>query len=320
MLIELCVLASGSSGNCSMLRTPAGVVLIDAGLQPRTAAKRMDGTGVMLSDVLAICVTHLDRDHFSSAWAKWAMEHRRPIYCHRDRAEQCIAYVTRDFELEPAGVERFRQCLQSFDETCFEPLPGLRFAAIHLPHDQEGSHGFVVEGFGCRLGYATDFGHVPRELFDHFDDLNLLAIESNYDPAMQVESSRPAFQKQRIMGGAGHLSNEQAFEAVRAILDRSAQRGNAHAVAYCAASPKPPVQFQQARTGDFFARPADHPATGARRAVSAIRMAPSRPGTAGPRGAASACVRLTNIFMICVYIWGRVFQERIDACLRKWTS
>lgn len=225
MLIELCVLASGSSGNCSMLRTPGGVVLIDAGLQPRTAAKRMDGTGVVLSDVAAVCVTHLDRDHFSSAWAKWAMEHHVPIYCHRDCAESCIAYVTRDFELEPAGVARFRDCLRTFDESCFEPVPGLRFTAIHLPHDREGSHGFVVDGFGCRLGYATDFGHVPPDLFDHFDDLNLLAIESNYDPSMQHESSRPAFQKQRIMGGAGHLSNEQAFDAVRAILDRSAERG-----------------------------------------------------------------------------------------------
>jgi hypothetical protein len=38
---------------------------------------------------------------------------------------------------------------------------------------------------------------------------------------MQVNSARPWFLKQRIMGGAGHLSNEQAFNAVRAILDRA---------------------------------------------------------------------------------------------------
>ena len=36
MSIDLCVLASGSGGNCTVVRTPAGVVLVDAGLGPRT--------------------------------------------------------------------------------------------------------------------------------------------------------------------------------------------------------------------------------------------------------------------------------------------
>ena len=65
MSLELCVLASGSSGNCSMVRAAAGVVLIDAGIGPRTVAKRMIGSGVSLRDVRAICLTHLDSDHFS---------------------------------------------------------------------------------------------------------------------------------------------------------------------------------------------------------------------------------------------------------------
>jgi phosphoribosyl 1,2-cyclic phosphodiesterase len=35
---------------------------------------------------------------------------------------------------------------------------------------------------------------------------------------MQRDSSRPWFLRQRIMGGRGHLSNEQAYEAVRNIM------------------------------------------------------------------------------------------------------
>jgi hypothetical protein len=34
---------------------------------------------------------------------------------------------------------------------------------------------------------------------------------------MQAESDRPAFLKQRIMGGSGHLSNEQSAEAAAEI-------------------------------------------------------------------------------------------------------
>jgi phosphoribosyl 1,2-cyclic phosphodiesterase len=60
--------------------------------------------------------------------------------------------------------------------------------------------------------------------------VDLLAIESNYDPPMQLRSKRPLFLKRRIMGDAGHLSNEQAFEAVRRILDRSPDGSPRHIV------------------------------------------------------------------------------------------
>src|SRR5205823_4445181 len=47
------------------------------------------------------------------------------------------------------------------------------------------------------------------------------ALESNYDPQMQLTSARPWFLKQRIMGGAGHLSNDQALSAIQRILDHA---------------------------------------------------------------------------------------------------
>jgi phosphoribosyl 1,2-cyclic phosphodiesterase len=78
-----------------------------------------------------------------------------------------------------------------------------------------------VEHAGRRLGYATDLGHISDSLLDHFTDLHALAIESNYDRQMQVTSDRPGFLKHRIMGGAGHLSNDQCLEAVLHIEARS---------------------------------------------------------------------------------------------------
>jgi hypothetical protein len=66
---------------------------------------------------------------------------------------------------------------------------------------------------------------VPDQLIELFCGLDVLCIESNYDPQMQQDSPRPWFLKQRITGGRGHLSNEQAFEAVRQIFDRCETRG-----------------------------------------------------------------------------------------------
>ena len=62
MSLELCILASGSAGNAAIVRSPAGVLLIDAGIGPRTLSKRLDGTGLHLA-VSALCLTHLYGSH-----------------------------------------------------------------------------------------------------------------------------------------------------------------------------------------------------------------------------------------------------------------
>ncbi|MCA9285745.1 MAG: hypothetical protein KDA22_11045, partial [Phycisphaerales bacterium] len=88
---------------------------------------------------------------------------------------------------------------------------------VHVPHDAEGAVGYRIEHDGVRLGYATDLGRVPEALLEAFDGVDALALESNYDPALQTASARPEFLKRRIMGGAGHLSNEQCLDAALAI-------------------------------------------------------------------------------------------------------
>jgi phosphoribosyl 1,2-cyclic phosphodiesterase len=216
MSIEVCVLASGSGGNCTVLRAPGGVVLVDAGLGPRMAARRMMNTGVRLSDVAAICLTHLDGDHFNSNWISTIVRRGISVYCHARRV---------DALLRRGGDPDLARFVIPFGNQAFEPVAGLAVQPIAFAHDQAGSHGFVVEGFGSRIGYASDLGHVPDSLVEHFCDLDVLAIESNYDPRMQIESGRPEFLKRRIMGGAGHLSNQQALSAVKRILDRCQDEG-----------------------------------------------------------------------------------------------
>src|SRR3954471_13828298 len=91
MSVELCVLASGSLGNCTVVRSPAGVVLIDAGLGPRQVAQRVAGTGVSVSDITAICLTHLDRDHFNPNWLPTIARRDIRVYCHVDKAHDVLA-------------------------------------------------------------------------------------------------------------------------------------------------------------------------------------------------------------------------------------
>lgn len=209
MSLELCILASGSSGNASLLRTPGGAMLLDAGIGPRTTAKRLTGTGISIPDLQAICLTHLDSDHFTPSWVATLIKYNIRIFAFTPYARRVAFH-------HPT----LKHLITAFHATPFSPLPGITFKPIPLAHDETGCHGFLVTTPGCRLGYATDLGHVPPYLLDAFSHLDMLALESNYDPAMQMASSRPYFLKQRIMGGSGHLSNRQAFDCVQLILRR----------------------------------------------------------------------------------------------------
>jgi phosphoribosyl 1,2-cyclic phosphodiesterase len=217
MSLSLCVLASGSSGNCSVIRAQGGAMLIDCGIGPRTAAGRLKGTGVSINDIAAICLTHLDRDHFNLNWVETVVRNQVRVYCAADRAADLRRF---------ADDDAFAERIEPFDDEAFEPLPGVSVSSQQLAHDQTGSHAFIVESNNARIGYATDLGRVPAELIERFCGVDLLAIESNYDPQMQQTSGRPRFLQQRIMGGRGHLSNDQALAAVRAVLDRCQRKAN----------------------------------------------------------------------------------------------
>ena len=216
--MDLCVLASGSGGNCSVVRTTDDVFLVDCGIGPRITARRLDGTGVKLSDIRAICVTHLDRDHFNVAWMATIVANQIKVFCPADRVHEMPRF---------AADARMRSLVVPFTPEPFELVPGVVAATFRLAHDRTGSHAFHFTGSGGSIGYATDLGHVPAMLIERFCGVDLLAIESNYDPHMQRTSGRPLFLQQRIMGGGGHLSNAQTLKAVKELFDRCARLGHA---------------------------------------------------------------------------------------------
>ena len=127
---------------------------------------------------------------------------------HRGRAER-MGLLTSPTEL--------------FDEDGFE-LGAMRAHPVVMAHDSLGVAAFrfaLDADAGVReLGFATDVGRVTGKLVEHMRGVGVLAIESNYCPQLQESSGRPAFLKRRIMGGSGHLSNQECADAVSRIGPR----------------------------------------------------------------------------------------------------
>lgn len=216
---SLCVLASGSAGNCSILHIPGdGVWLIDLGLSPRRTRRALEAMGVAPEDIRGALITHLDHDHLHPGWAR-AWPEGVPLLVHRRHARSARA----------AAAARGR--LRALDDE-FE-AGALRVRAILAPHDQLGASVFRIDfpppaGAGAdgapapfgALGYATDIGRCHPRIVDLLAGVDTLAIESNYCPRLQSSSGRPLRLRQRITGGAGHLSNQECLDAIRAIGPR----------------------------------------------------------------------------------------------------
>lgn len=214
--LALCVLGSGSGGNCSVIECAGQLWLIDAGLGPRTVAKRLRQVGGDFSRIQAVLLTHLDRDHFRPSWIASLVRQHIRLYVHRQHAGQLQSIPGVD-QLTQAGlIEWFNG-----QPHALQTRAGwrLNIHTVHLPHDRRGATGFRIDTPVGSIGYATDLGAVPAQLVERLAGVDLLAIESNYDPDMQRQSGRPLFLQYRIVGGRGHLSNKQCFEAVRAIFN-----------------------------------------------------------------------------------------------------
>ncbi|MGE3107280.1 MAG: MBL fold metallo-hydrolase [Phycisphaerales bacterium] len=225
--MSLCVMASGSSGNSSVVVFDhAGfrrACLIDLGVSPKRTWRLLAELGIEPHQVDDAIITHLDSDHFHPGWLAGGTNRRGAMPAHvRVRLHAGHARrLARDRAVFPAAR------VMPFDRE-FVLQSGARVRPQLLSHDAEGVTAMRIDapaalGAGS-LGFATDLGRVTPALVDLFraapDAVDVLAIESNYCPRLQAESGRPVFLIHRITGGHGHLSNQEAIDAIRAIEPR----------------------------------------------------------------------------------------------------
>lgn len=205
MSAQVCVLASSSRGNATAISfdTSGRFILVDAGLTPRGVRSALSQAQAVGSfhTLRAILLTHLDRDHWSPAWTRQLNRAPVPVVVRAEHAEMALQL----------GVPK--HCLRAVRGR-FALGETAQAEAVEVPHDDVGSTAFRFDCESGSIGHATDLGAVEDRLIDAFSGLDLLSIESNYDLALQQASSRPWFLKRRIMGGRGHLSNDESAAAV----------------------------------------------------------------------------------------------------------
>jgi phosphoribosyl 1,2-cyclic phosphodiesterase len=207
---RLRVLASGSAGNCTVIIAGRGmdrsVVLVDIGISLRRARLLLRDCDLDLADIDAVLVTHLDSDHYQPSWTRALSRATFHMHDRHHRFARRHHLIDPKARVAPHDGERFLVT----DAVSIDPL--------HVAHDDLGVSAFrFAFRRAAPLGFATDIGRVTDDFIAHFRGVATMAIESNYCPRLQLASSRPEFLKRRIMGGSGHLSNEQCADALEHI-------------------------------------------------------------------------------------------------------
>lgn len=198
MSMFVCSLNSGSNGNCYYLENQEEAILVDAGLSCRETVKRLKRLRLSIKKVKAVFVSHEHSDHIYGI-TTISKKYRIPVY------------------ITPATLENSRVTIDP-DLVCtlraHDPVTVGRISVTAFPklHDACDPHSFVVACDAVRVGVFTDIGAPCEQVVRHFRECHAAFLEANYDPDMLDRGRYPFHLKNRIRGGKGHMSNEQALE------------------------------------------------------------------------------------------------------------
>ncbi len=212
MALKVCVLASGSSGNCTYIGSETTGVLLDAGISAREIGRRLAAIGVALDHIVGVCVSHEHADH-TSGLPVLCRRHAWPVYVNSATMEA----LTGDPTMAAISWRVFT------NGSAFQ-IGDLTVEPFSVPHDAMDPVGFVVSHNGTQVGVATDVGMATTLMRERLRRCRVLVVESNHDEKLLENSRRPWYLKQRIRGRQGHLSNRSAAEILAEIAGAELER------------------------------------------------------------------------------------------------
>ena len=208
-MFQTAVLASGSRGNCIVVRTEETKLLFDAGLSWRQTQYALQQLALSPDRINGIVISHEHGDHIQGVG----------VICRKLKIPVYITELTYS-----ASLRRF----EKVDSELIFFVAGDRLQIGDLvvhpfpsSHDAIDGCNFTVEKNGDpdrKLGIATDLGFGSRMLLEKLKNSTTLILESNHDMRMLMEGPYTWSLKQRIKSINGHLSNDQAIGVLTQIF------------------------------------------------------------------------------------------------------
>lgn len=250
--MDLCSIASGSSGNCVYVGSRRTGVLIDAGISGKKAEEGLNSIDRTAKEMDGILITHEHSDHIKGLGVL-SRRYKLPIYA----TEKTIEAIQQSGQLGSIDPDLFCQIKADEEFT----VGDLRILPFEISHDAVQPVGYRLECEGKSAGIATDLGQYNEYIIQRLQKLNVLLLEANHDVKMLQVGRYPYYLKRRILGERGHLSNESAGQLLCHLLHDQLQavflghlskENNYEALAYEAVCTEVACSGTSYQPGDFY--------------------------------------------------------------------
>lgn len=202
------ILASGSTGNAIYIETEKVRLLIDAGLSGKQMVALLDQIGVKPESLDALLLTHEHLDHVKGLGVM-ARRYELPVYTN-EATWQSLPKTVGEID------ESQKHVLATGTAMTFADLEVETFGTSH---DAAEPMGFCFYHRKAKLSLMTDLGYVSDKIKVQVRESDVIICESNHDIEMLRMGRYPWNVKRRILSDVGHLSNEDAGDALLDIID-----------------------------------------------------------------------------------------------------
>jgi len=202
--LRVSILASGSSGNITLLETERTRLLIDAGLGKRETLARLAAVEKTVDHLDGILITHEHTDHCNGLPQMLGLW-KAPLYVTEPTMDVMRRILPETLGKRLRGVETIHAGQRFM-------IGNIDVHAFAIPHDAADPIGFTFRTNGTKFAMVTDLGYMTELVKVHLRGADCLLLESNHDLDMLKVGPYPWVVKQRILSRTGHLSNHAVSE------------------------------------------------------------------------------------------------------------
>ena len=205
-------ICSSSRGNCLYISGKRGGILVDAGFGVRNLFTYLKNAQISPIGIKSIFITHEHIDHTLGLYSI-----TKNLCVSIFSSKETLKCLVSKGRIHPSSklyeIDSKKVCV------C-----GLEIGAFKTPHDCARSLGFCIFDGQKKLSICTDAGHITDEMKQNLKDSTLVFLESNYDRQMLLNSHYPYYIKKRIESKLGHLSNDDATEFIKYLIDHNVKK------------------------------------------------------------------------------------------------
>lgn len=209
--MKVCVLASGSEGNSTLVEVGSHKILLDLGMNMKYIKERLAELDITPNEIDSVLISHVHNDHIGCL-DNFIKKYDPTIYMSKIMYDE----IPMDSELKKYDF------IEYYDNDFY--IDNIKIELIKTSHDTKDSRGFIITENDKSVVYITDTGYLNQKFFNKLKDKNIYLFESNHDVEMLINGKYPKWLKDRVVGPYGHLSNKDASIYLSKIIGKDTKK------------------------------------------------------------------------------------------------